>query len=139
MARIAARLLLLAALVALALAAGCSSGDSKPERLPPPRPITERGLVEHLAALERIAAANGGQRAAGTAGYTASVDYVVAVLRAAGWRVRLQQVPMALWRERSPATLTVGTSTLRPIRDFRVPGYSAPGRVDGPLGAVDDG
>jgi hypothetical protein len=136
--RIAARLLL--ALVALALAAGCSSGDSDPERPPPPpRPITQRGLVEHLYALERIAARNGGQRAAGTAGYAASVGYVVGVLREAGWRVRVQPVPMPLWGERSPATLTVGTSTLEPIRDFRVPGYSAAGRVDGSLQAADDG
>jgi hypothetical protein len=137
--RIAARPLLLAALVALVLAAGCVSGDSEPRRLPPPRPITERGLVQHLAALERIAAADGGQRAAGTTGYAASVEYVADVLRGAGWRVRVQQVPMPLWRERTPATLTVGTSTLEPIRHFRVPGYSAAGRVDGSLQAVDDG
>ncbi|MBA3371480.1 MAG: M20/M25/M40 family metallo-hydrolase, partial [Thermoleophilaceae bacterium] len=138
--RIAARLLLLAGLAALALAAGCDSDDPKPERLPPPpRPITERGLVEHLAALERIAVAEGGERAAGTPGYTASVQYATGVLRGAGWRVRVQEVPMALWRERSLATLTVGASTLEPIRDFRVPGYSAAGRVDGPLRAADDG
>jgi Zn-dependent M28 family amino/carboxypeptidase len=46
---------------------------------------------------------------------------------------------MALWREDSPATLAVGDSgALEPVRDFRVPSYSAAGRPDGTLRAVDD-
>jgi hypothetical protein len=137
--RIAARLLLSLAAAAV-LAAGCDSEQSKPDRPPPPRPITESGLVRHLSALERIATRAAGQRAVGTPGYEESVGYAADVLRHAGWRVRLQQVPMPLWRERTPATLSVGEAApLEPIRDFRVPGYSAAGQVDGPLRAVDDG
>jgi hypothetical protein len=96
-------------------------------------------LVRHLAALQRIATTNDGQRAAGTPGFDASVRYVVRVLEGAGWRVDLQQVPMAGWRERSPASMTVAGATLEPIRDFRVPSYSAAGQVDAPLRAADDG
>jgi hypothetical protein len=121
----------------LALAAGCDSGSDEPERKPPP-PIARADLIRHLAALQRIADANGGERAAGTAGYDASVDYVARVLRRAGWRVRTESVPAALWRERSRASLSINGTALPPWQ-FRVPSYSAAGRVDGTLQAVDDG
>jgi peptidase M28-like protein len=64
---------------------------------------------------------------------------VAGELRRAGWRVRVQDVPMAAWRERSAASLSVAGSVLRPIQDFRVPAYSAAGTVDGALRAVGDG
>ena len=118
--------------------AGCDSGSDGPEREPPPRPIARADLVGHLAALQRIADANGGERAAGTPGYDASVDYVAGVLRRAGWRVRVEPVPAALWRERSPARLSINGAAVRPSQ-FRVPSYSAAGQVDGTLRAVDDG
>ncbi len=49
------------------------------------------GVREHQAALQAIADANGGTRAAATPGYDASVDYVVDTLQAAGWTVDLHQ------------------------------------------------
>ena len=49
------------------------------------------GVRAHQAALQAIANANGGTRAAATPGYDASVDYVVRTLRAAGWTVALDQ------------------------------------------------
>ncbi len=51
------------------------------------------GVRAHQAALQAIADQNGGIRAAGTPGYTASVDYVVRTLRAAGWSVTLDEFP----------------------------------------------
>jgi Zn-dependent M28 family amino/carboxypeptidase len=67
------------------------------------------------------------------------VDYVAGELRDAGWRVRVEDVPMALWRERAPASLAVGDSgPLEPVRDFRVPSYSAAGSVSGTLRVVGD-
>ncbi len=51
------------------------------------------GVREHQAALQAIADANGGIRAAGTPGYTESVDYVVDRLTAAGWNVTLDEFP----------------------------------------------
>src|SRR5687767_10825250 len=47
--------------------------------------VTLSGVREHQAALQDIADDNGGNRAAGTSGYDASVDYVVARMRAAGY------------------------------------------------------
>ncbi len=49
--------------------------------------VTDSGALEHLQALQKIADENGGNRAAGTPGYNASVDYVVGVLRGAGFEV----------------------------------------------------
>ncbi len=45
----------------------------------------------HQAALQAIADANGGNRAAGLPGYTGSVEYVVEKLEAAGWDVTLDE------------------------------------------------
>lgn len=47
-------------------------------------------LWDHMEALYAAAEANGGNRAAGTPGYDASVDYVVGQLEAAGYDVELQ-------------------------------------------------
>ena len=52
--------------------------------------ITAARLTDHLAALDRIARANGGNRAVGTPGYQASVDYVRERLNASGYQVTLQ-------------------------------------------------
>jgi Zn-dependent M28 family amino/carboxypeptidase len=52
--------------------------------------VTVAGLVEHEAALQAIANANGGTRASGTPGYTASVNYVSGLLTAAGYNVTVQ-------------------------------------------------
>jgi len=52
--------------------------------------VTLRGVRAHLAALQRIADEHGGDRAAGSPGYAASVDYVRGKLEAAGFEVTLQ-------------------------------------------------
>ena len=52
--------------------------------------ITPDGLESHLVALQAIADANGGTRAAGTPGYAASVDYVEATLQAVGYTTTRQ-------------------------------------------------
>jgi hypothetical protein len=53
--------------------------------------VTLEGVREHQAALQAIADANGGTRAAATPGYDASVDYVAETLEAAGWTVEFHQ------------------------------------------------
>ncbi len=64
--------------------------------------VTLGGVREHQAALQAIADANGGIRAAGTPGYDASVKYVVDRLTAAGYAVTLDSFPFTY---QPPATL----------------------------------
>ena len=49
--------------------------------------ISRMGMVSHLTALMEIAEANGGNRAAGSSGYAASVEYVTEQLESAGYTV----------------------------------------------------
>ncbi|HAV76259.1 MAG TPA: aminopeptidase [Anaerolineae bacterium] len=55
--------------------------------------VTVEGVREHQAAFQAIADANGGVRAAGTPGYDASLDYVVAKMTAAGYNVSVNAFP----------------------------------------------
>ena len=48
--------------------------------------VSEARALKHLQALQKIADEHGGNRAAGTPGYDASVEYVVDVLRDAGFK-----------------------------------------------------
>ena len=109
----------------------CSSEEPDEPRLdepPAPHPVSARGLTEHLRALDRIARRNGGDRATGTPGYDASVRYVAARLRQSGWRVTVQQVPLRVPSEGSPARLSAASpGRLKPLVDFRVPTYSGAG------------
>ncbi|HEX2221661.1 MAG TPA: M20/M25/M40 family metallo-hydrolase [Candidatus Limnocylindria bacterium] len=77
---------------------------SPPAAAPEPPALTSEALRDAISAadirprleqLERIAAANGGNRAAGTAGYDASVDHVTAGLEAVGYRVERQPFTFA--------------------------------------------
>ena len=72
------------------------------------------GVRAHQAALQAAADANDGTRAAGTAGYNESVDYVVETLEAAGWTVELQEFPFiytppAILQQLAPVTATYET------------------------------
>ena len=138
------RKLLPVLLCALAMAS-CDSGEGgEPERRPAaegrgPVPagdgrvdrdeIRAAGLREHLRALQEIADENGGDRAAGTPGAEASVDYVAEQLREAGWRVALQPVSFPYFDERSPPRL----EDLAEDEEFRTLSYSGSGRVEAPV------
>ena len=92
-------------LVLLATACGAPAVESAPTSTPsgavPVGPLAQQlagavsvdGAWVHLEALQRIADENGGNRAAGTPGYEASVEYVSGVLRAAGFEVSTPTYP----------------------------------------------
>lgn len=67
------------------LAAPAEAGPNLPKKLA--RAVTVDNVNRHLIALQRIADTNAGNRAAGTAGHEASIDYVAGKLRAAGYDV----------------------------------------------------
>ncbi len=64
--------------------------------------VSAEGVAEHLDAFQTIADENGGNRAADTDGYEASVDYVVETLTAAGWQVSIDEFDYAY---RDPSVL----------------------------------
>ena len=81
--------------ISLALVAvACGSVAAAPP-IPPDGPLVQQltgdvsdaRAMKHLQALQKIADEHGGNRAAGTAGYDASVEYVARVLRNAGFKV----------------------------------------------------
>ncbi|KOT93965.1 M28 family metallopeptidase [Streptomyces sp. ESR1.13] len=70
--------------------AGAAPAPARPAAAAAPD-IPIANVKAHLAQLQSIATANGGNRAHGRAGYQASLDYVKAKLDAAGFTTRLQQ------------------------------------------------
>ncbi|WP_400993462.1 M28 family metallopeptidase [Agromyces sp. GXQ0307] len=82
------------------------------------------GAMEHLEALQAIADANDGNRAAGTEGYEQSVDYVVETLEAAGWDVSIDEFPYTYV---GPSTLT----QLTPVQaEYETGPYTGSGAGD---------
>jgi Zn-dependent M28 family amino/carboxypeptidase len=74
--------------------------------------VTVDGILEHLRAFQEIAIAHDGNRAAATPGYDASVDYVVNRMKAAGYKVTLNEFDFPLWTLNQPSTVDwVGNDT----------------------------
>ncbi|MEV0590150.1 M28 family metallopeptidase [Nonomuraea cavernae] len=96
-------------------------------------------VTKHLNALQAIANANGGTRAAGTPGYDASRDYVADKLRKAGYKVTLDPIDFVQgWTENNPPTLeTPGQKTYVPNEDFYTFEPSPAGDVTAQVQGVD--
>jgi Zn-dependent M28 family amino/carboxypeptidase len=102
--------------------------------------VTLGGVQEHLTAFQAIATANGGNRASGLPGHTASADYVEQRLEAAGYSVTRQPFDFAYYE-------LVGTPTLAQTApeqatyeygvDFQDMSYSGSGAVTGTVVPVD--
>lgn len=65
------------------------------------RPIGPADVEPHLAALQAVADANGGNRAAGRPGEPATVAYIASTLTSLGWGVTQQPVRFPYWEERT--------------------------------------
>ena len=94
--------------------------------------ISRAGLSEHLEALQRIAAENGGNRASGSAGERATAEYVAGRLRAAGYRVSVEEIDVPGFRERAEPRLTAGSRSYA----ARTLQFSGSGSVTGTVRAV---
>jgi Zn-dependent M28 family amino/carboxypeptidase len=69
--------------------------------------VTTDAMMVHLRSLQRIADANDGNRASGTPGYQASVDYIADALRSKGFDVQTPEFELRL-PFADPPTVTVG-------------------------------
>ena len=101
--------------------------------------VTAAGLQTHLAALQDIADDNGGNRAAGTPGYEASLEYVKSTLEAAGYLTTVQPFSYELVDyEGSTLTQTApGDVSYAFLDDFYPMVYSGSGVVEAAVQAVD--
>ncbi len=93
-------------------------------------------LRQHLEALMTLAAANGGVRTVGTAGYEVSVDYVAGQLADLGWRVDTPEEPFIGFRELPGARLEVGDEEFAAPDELRALIYSAGGDVTAPIAVM---
>ena len=110
--------------------------NSKPFR----QKVTVANMLVHERALQRFADANGGTRAAGTPGNTATTDYVLKTMRAAGWNARLQPFEFPFFQETGPATFAQTTPTAATFTedtDYFVMTYSGSGDATAPVFPVD--
>jgi Zn-dependent M28 family amino/carboxypeptidase len=91
------------------------------------------GAYTHLEELQRIADANGGNRAVGTPGYEASADYVAGRLRDAGYDVRTPSFEARTFTVQAQ-TLTVGGAPVEVLALGFSP--STPGPLTAPLAVI---
>ncbi|SKB85219.1 PA domain-containing protein [Arthrobacter sp. 49Tsu3.1M3] len=103
--------------------------------------VSATNIMKHLAALQAVADANGGTRAASTAGYEASAQYIERKLWAAGYSPVRQTFPYerydtvsASMERLSPSPRTYAYDTPDGFLDMN---YSGSGNVTAPLSAVD--
>ncbi len=101
--------------------------------------VTLPALRGHLEQLQAIATANGGNRAARTPGYAASVDYVAGLLEGAGYAVTRQAFAIPTFVEKAPPSLArLAPDPLRFAADqIATLGSSGSGVVTATLHAVD--
>jgi len=103
-------------------------------------PAASAGAFRHLQALQEIASANGGNRAAGTPGYDRSAEYVAERLKEAGYRVRFEEFEFPFFEERTPPVLAMsrpdGSQEHASAGAVRTLADSGSGDVTAPLRAV---
>src|SRR5258705_4021115 len=98
----------LAAVLVVASAGRMARADATVGRPPASgllNPAAGEGAFRHLQALQDIAAASGGNRAAGTVGYDRSARYVAERLKEAGYAVRFEEFEFPFFEEKSPPVL----------------------------------
>ena len=98
------------------------------------------GAFRHLRALQNIAEANGGNRAAGKPGYDRSADYVAEKLKEAGYFVRFEEFEFSFFEERTPPVLLTnksgGRQELAPVSALHTLRSSGSGDVTARLRGV---
>lgn len=96
--------------------------------------VTADAMMGHLTELQKIADAHGGNRALGTPGYDASVDYVVKALRDRGFQVETPEFEVRLPFAEEPALVVGGRPVTAKPLEFTI-GTAGQG-VSGPLVAA---
>src|SRR3954469_24456166 len=96
--------------------------------------VTGDGAFRHLEELQRIADANGGNRALGTPGYDASVEYVARTLRDAGYAVETPEFTARSFSVQDVRLTVDGATTAATVLEFSP--STPPGGVTAPLAVL---
>jgi Zn-dependent M28 family amino/carboxypeptidase len=121
---------------AVVLVACGGSAPPEPDQALPAALVSQAsgdGAYSHLEELQRIADANGGNRAVGTPGYDASVEYVAGKLRDAGYDVETPSFDAATFAVQTQ-TLTVDGAPVEVTALSFSP--STPGPLTAPLAVI---
>jgi Zn-dependent M28 family amino/carboxypeptidase len=134
---------LAAAIVALTtlLIAPAASAIDKVDTKQLRKAVTVDGILDHERALQTIANANDGNRAATKPGYDASVDYVAERLRRAGYKVSFDEFDFPIWTLDGPSTLAEISPTARTFvedTDYIVSQFSGAGDLTANLVPTSD-
>lgn len=127
-----------ALLVLTGLVVACSSSQPGPPSLPASlgytlaAKVTAEAMLTHLRALQDIATAHNGNRAEGTPGYDASVEYVVKTLRSKGFDVATPQFDRLYTASPGQPTLTVAGQSY-PVDQASLLVRTPPGGITGPV------
>jgi Zn-dependent M28 family amino/carboxypeptidase len=143
------RTLAVLAAVTVGTALGGCGRDAEPQHPPPTQEssqaatdfadglrqrVTVDAMIGHLAKLQEIADTHGGNRALGTPGYEASVDYVSNALRTKGFDVQTPEFEVRLPFAEEPALAVAGRNVAARPLEFTV--GTPPQGVSGPLVAA---
>ena len=96
--------------------------------------VTVRGIHRHLDALQSIARANGGNRAAGLPGNTATLRYIQGRLQRAGYRTTVQDFQFPFFQVLAPATFAEVAPVAKTYKvgvDFDTLKFSPSGTLSG--------
>ena len=96
--------------------------------------VTTDAMIAHLRSLQQIADANDANRAAGTPGYQASVDYIAHALRSQGFDVQTPQFELRLPFADPPAVTVSGANFAAKPLEYTI--GTPPDGVTGPLVAA---
>ena len=102
--------------------------------------LTFDGIATHLKKFQKLADANGGNRASGFAGFDASADYVERQLENAGWNVRTQDFDFDVFFQDAPSVFeqtAPNPTTYVEDADYSTMRFSGGGEVTAELVAVD--
>lgn len=101
--------------------------------------VTAENINDHLEALQAVADANGGNRAAGSAGHVASAEYIEEQLQKVGYETERQAFSYDQFVEHGSAfeQLTPTPTSYVDQTDYDVMDYSGAGEVSGAVTAVD--
>ncbi|MEV5572667.1 M28 family peptidase [Spirillospora sp. NPDC052269] len=127
-----------AVLAATGLVVPSANADPAPKDLA--KLVTVKDIKRHLENLQTIADYNGGNRAAGQAGFTVTSKYVVSELKKAGYKPTVQNFDFDYYQEKSPAVfgqVAPNQADYKNGDDFTAYQYSGSGDVTAEAAAVD--